>query len=212
MRTFVIGDIHGCYDKLSALLRKISPNPAQDRLLFLGDYIDRGPDSKKVVSKLITLQQEFTYFVALKGNHEQMFLRFLAGRDQDFYLMMGGWQTLASYNIGGLSPSEARKKLPPEHYKFLLELLEYWEDDKYIYVHAGLQPRVPLPGQKEEWLLWARGAFIDSTDDFGKQVIYGHTPFTVPRVDANKIGIDTGAVYGGDLTCLILPEMKFISV
>jgi serine/threonine protein phosphatase 1 len=211
-RTFVIGDIHGCYETLEDLLARISPDPRKDSLVFLGDYIDRGPDSKKVISRLLTLQREFVNFVALKGNHEQMLHSFLAGRDQDFFLMMGGWQTLASYNVDSPLPEEVTKKLPADHYRFLEELLDYWEDDENIYVHAGLQPTVPLAQQTHEWLLWSRLRFVESEYDFGKKVIFGHTPFRIPRIQPNKIGIDTGAVYGGHLTCLILPEMEFVSV
>ncbi len=92
------------------------------------------------------------------------------------------------------------------------DLLPYWEDGNYIYVHAGLQPGVHLSQQSPEWLFWSRDEFINSTYDFGKKVIYGHTPYAKPRIDANKIGIDTGAVYGGALTCLKLPEMQFIVI
>ena len=96
--------------------------------------------------------------------------------------------------------------LPRDHLAFLQDLLPYWEDEAYIYVHAGLQPGVHLTQQSPDWLFWSRDEFIDSNYDYGKKVIYGHTPFDKPKLDNNKIGIDTGAVYGNSLTCLILPD------
>jgi serine/threonine protein phosphatase 1 len=211
-RTFVIGDIHGCYKTLMALLAKISPDPARDALIFLGDYIDRGPDSQKVIAELLQLQQKYTNFVALKGNHERMFLDFLAGRDREFYLMMGGRSTLKSYGLAKKWSPENKNSIPQDHLIFINELFSYWEDEEYIYTHAGLQPGIHVSQQTPEWLLWARNKFIDSDYDFGKRVIFGHTPFTTPRIESNKIGIDTGAVFDGRLTCLILPETEFVSV
>ena len=209
-KTFVFGDIHGCYRALLALLAKISPDPDRDTLVFLGDYIDRGPDSRPVIAELLRLKGIFRHFIALRGNHEQMFLNYLAGRGQNVFLLTGGRQTLLSYELG--IANEARRRLPLEHQQFISELRTYWEDDKYIYVHAGLQPGIALPEQSADWLLWAREQFIESRHDFGKRVIFAHTPFPTPRIEANKIGIDTGAVYGGHLTCLILPEISFVSV
>jgi serine/threonine protein phosphatase 1 len=211
-RTFVIGDIHGCYKTLMALLAEVSPDPVRDALVFLGDYIDRGPDSQKVIAELLQLQHKFTNFVALKGNHEQMFLDFLDGRDQDFYLMMGGGPTLKSYGLKKEWFPECKNGIPQDHLIFINELFTYWEDGDYIFTHAGLQPGIHVSQQAPEWLLWARNSFVDSDYDFGKRVIFGHTPFTTPRIESNKIGIDTGAVYGGRLTCIILPELDFVSV
>ena len=211
-RTYVIGDIHGCYEALMALLAKISPDPAKDALVFLGDYIDRGPDSQKVITELLQLQHKYSNFVALKGNHEQMFLDFLAGRDQDFYLMMGGGATLESYGLKKDWSPEYKNAIPPDHLIFINELFSYWEDGDYIYTHAGLQPGIHVSQQTPDWLFWAREKFVDSDYDFGKRVIFGHTPFATPKIEANKIGIDTGAVFGGQLTCLVLPEIEFVSV
>ncbi len=211
-RTFVIGDIHGCYQTFKALLTKITPDPTEDVLVFLGDYIDRGPDSKGVITELLQLQQVFTHFIALKGNHEQMLLDYLAGRDQDFYRMMGGGQTLKSYGLQQDWSPESKYSFPQDHFQFINELMSCWEDEEYIYAHAGLQPGVHISQQSHDWLLWARRRFVESAYDFGKKVIFGHTPFSSPKIDSNKIGIDTGAVYGGRLTCLILPDIEFVSV
>ena len=211
-RTFVIGDIHGCYKTLLAMLTKISPDPADDVLVFLGDYIDRGPDSQKVIAELLQLRNKFANFIALKGNHEQMFLDFLVGRDQDLYLMMGGGQTLKSYGLKKEWSPECKDRIPPDHLTFINELFTYWENGEYIYTHAGLQPGIHVSQQSPDWLLWARKRFVDSDYNFGKRVIFGHTPFATPRIESNKIGIDTGAVFGGRLTCLILPQIEFVSV
>lgn len=211
-KTFVVGDIHGCHASFLALLDKINPDPRRDRLILLGDYVDRGPDSKKVLTEIIKLRSRFSHIITLMGNHERMFLDFLAGRGQDFFLHFGGRETLMSYDLKPPFPADTSKHIPADHITFLNELLLYWEDENYIYVHAGLQPGIHLSQQSSEWLLWAREKFIPSEYDFGKPVIFGHTDLKEPLIEKNKIGIDTGAVYGGRLSCLILPDMEFISV
>ena len=211
-KTYVIGDIHGCHRTLVKLLEKIDPDPDNDFLIFLGDYIDRGPDSNPVVEEIIKLRRRFKRLVTLMGNHDQVFLRYLSGKDKDFFIAIGGEQTLKSYGVDPGFTGDPLSVIPGEHVFFFNDLLNYWEDDKYIYVHAGLKPEVHITQQSTEWLFWARERFIDLKYDFGKRVIYGHTPFETPKIDNNKIGIDTGAVYGNHLTCLILPEMKFVSV
>jgi serine/threonine protein phosphatase 1 len=107
---------------------------------------------------------------------------------------------------------DALKKIPDAHVQFLKSLLPCWEDESNIYVHAGLQPGVKLSRQQPDWLYWSRENFINEQFNYGKKVIFGHTPFKEPFIQKNKVGIDTGAVYGGKLTCLILPEYTFISV
>lgn len=211
-KTFVIGDIHGCHKTMVALLNRISPDPQSDVLVFLGDYINRGPDSSKVISELLRLRKQFNHVITLMGNHEFMWLNYLAGKDQKCFLMMGGRQTLQSYGIQDLFHSDLIHMLPPDQLHFFNELLTYWEDEEYIYVHAGLRPGIHPSQQTNDWLLWAREKFIKTGYDFGKRVIFGHTPFKDPRVESNKIGIDTGAVYGGRLTCLVLPDIDFVSV
>lgn len=211
-KIYVIGDIHGCYRSLENLFQKIAPSPETDTIIFLGDYIDRGPASKKVVDKIIKIQNDFRQIITLMGNHEQMLLRYLTGRDIDVFLQAGGEQTINSY---GLKHPEKNILVPDitlDHIQFFNKLLPYWEDENYIYVHAGLQPGIDLHMQSEDWLFWARERFIHSDYNFGKRIIFGHTHFSKPKIEKNKIGIDTGAVYGGSLTCLILPEMKFVSV
>jgi serine/threonine protein phosphatase 1 len=189
-RIFVIGDIHGCLDKLELLWERIDPRPGLDQLIFLGDYIDRGDDSSGVLDYL------------LMGNHEKMFKDFLAGVDRALFIYNGGESTLKSYLVRmedywegrqGVLDEEALNQLVPEqHRDFLEELKPYYETDGYIMVHAGLKHGVPLENQSLDDLVWIREEFIYSEEDFGKRVIFGHTPFVRPLVLPNKIGIDTG--------------------
>lgn len=212
-RTFVIGDIHGCYDALLELFYAISPDLEEDRIILLGDYIDRGPDAKKVVSFIIRLMEQAPgRIIPLLGNHEQAFLAALAGEGRDFYLRMGGDQTLLSYGIKPPFTGPIAGRIPISHLHFFDELLLFWEDDEYIYVHAGLQPGLHLSQQSPSWCCWAREQFLASDYDFGKTVVFAHTPFDTPLVTKKRIGIDTGAVYGGRLTCLVLPDKTFVSV
>ena len=208
-RIFAVGDIHGCYDKLRRLLDKIPIDFAQDTLLFIGDYIDRGPNSFDVVEHLVKLKRQFPATVFLKGNHEDMFENYLDGSDRFTYLMNGGQLTLDSYLNQPGRPSDF--PIPRGHRDFFQSLSVYFETDQYIFAHAGLRDGVPLHAQQEVDLLWIREKFIYSSYDFGKRVVFGHTPFQQPLLQANKIGIDTGAVYGNRLTCVQLPEIIFFS-
>ncbi len=209
-KTFVIADIHGCEQALEKLLDKIkSAFEKEDKIIFLGDYIDRGPASRQVVEKIISLKRQSPHILTLMGNHEQMLLDFLAGQNQDAYLQYGGLQTLQNYNW---EAGTRDYHIPTTHIHFFKELLPYWEDDNYIYVHAGLQPGVHLSRQNTNWLLWSRDTDNNKETDRGKTIIYGHTTHTKPLITPYKIGIDTGAVYGGKLTCLILPDLEFVSV
>ncbi|MBU4260230.1 MAG: serine/threonine protein phosphatase [Proteobacteria bacterium] len=206
-KIFAIGDIHGCFDKLCELMAKINIDRDNDTLLFLGDYIDRGPDSFDVVEYLIDLKKNFQKIVFLKGNHEEMLEKYLAGKDRLTYLINGGHQTLESYmkrsRMTGSTP------IPQEHLDFFESLSFYYQTDNYIFVHAGLRENIPLEMQDYADLLWIREDFVGSDFDFGKRVIFGHTPYAEPLVEPNKIGIDTGAVYGNKLTCIELPEFLF---
>lgn len=206
---FAIGDIHGNLSHLELLMEKVKTalNPQRDTLVFLGDYIDRGPDSKGVVDVILQLRKEFPHVVCLKGNHEALFLDWhLNGKDYDLYLYNGGGATIRSYS------QEGEFKLPQEHLDFFTSLRLYYETERYIFVHAGLRGGIPLQEQDPHDLIWIRDEFILSPHDFGKVVIFGHTPLQRVFIAPNKIGIDTGAVYGGTLTCLELPAQRFYSV
>jgi serine/threonine protein phosphatase 1 len=209
-KTYIIGDIHGCLDMLQRLMFKIGWNPEQDRLIFLGDYIDRGEDSKGVVDYILDLFKLSNQIDCLLGNHEKLLLDFLEGRDSHNFIINGGNITLESYSID--RAAETTDLIPQEHILFFKSLKLWIELDDYYVVHAGFQPGIELEQQIVEDLVWIRESFIYSNYDFGKKVIFGHTPFLEPLVMDNKIGIDTGAVYGNTLTCLELPSFTFHSV
>ena len=207
----IIGDIHGCYTSLVQLLKYVENR--SENIIFLGDYIDRGPDSKKVVELILELKKKRSKIITLLGNHEYMLLNYLSGRDDNLFLRVGGRQTLTSYGLPpDLPPEETKAAIPPEHLTFYYNLSLLWEDSYAYYVHAGLQPDVHISKQTRNWCLWVRNEFIRSSFDFGKPVVFGHTVFKTPHIEKNKIGIDTGAVYGQSLTALLLPDKEFISV
>ncbi len=213
-RIFVVGDIHGCLDKAEELLSRLPINWDNDTLVFLGDYVDRGPDPAGVVRLMIELKENHPdRVVCLKGNHEVMFLDYL--KDDKLagaFLNFGGTTTLESYKISPDEPGPRIHLIPASHMRFLESLPLYYETSQYFMVHAGVKPGVPLKDQKEEDMLWIRDKFIKSDFDWGKRIVFGHTAFEAPLMSSNKIGIDTGAVYGGRLTCLVLPEIDFIMV
>jgi serine/threonine protein phosphatase 1 len=209
--TCVIGDIHGCHSSLILLLQKVLHRA--DTIVFLGDYVDRGPDSKKVVATILALCKTHPRVVPLMGNHDFLFLQYLTGGDSSLFLQVGGLQTLASYDLSPSSgPEEKTQHVPTEHIAFLRSLPLFWEDQYALYVHAGLQPGCHLSQQTAQWCLWARESFLLNTYDLGKPIVFGHTVFPEPYLATDKIGIDTGAVYGGKLTALLLPEREVISV
>jgi serine/threonine protein phosphatase 1 len=213
-RIFAVGDIHGCYLKLDRLMDKIKLNSEKDVMVFLGDYIDRGDQSKEVVEYLVRLKRQQPSTVFLLGNHEQMLLEFIGGENINQFLVNGGKKTLDSY-LGDnrlYSSQDPRTLFPPEHLEFFKSLSPHYETEDHIFVHAGLREGISLENQDIFDLLWIREDFYFSKFDFGKTVIFGHTPFQKPFIYKNKIGIDTGAAYGNKLTCLELPELKFVSV
>jgi serine/threonine protein phosphatase 1 len=212
VKIYAIGDIHGCLNHLINLLDLVNPDLEQDKLVFVGDYVDRGPNASSVVEFIIDLKKRHNpeNIICLMGNHERMFRDFLQGQEEMFFIVNGGAETAVSY--WGKYWESSNRIIPPEHDKFFLSLRLYYETENYIFVHGGLRPGLPLAEQKEEDLLWIRKEFIQSEYDFGRRIIFGHTPVRTPLVMPNKIGIDTGAVYGNKLTCVLLPEEQFFSV
>jgi serine/threonine protein phosphatase 1 len=223
---YAVGDIHGRLDKLEALLAKL-PLESGDRLVFLGDYVDRGPDSKGVVERLIDLADVHPC-VFLLGNHESMFLDFLGWNGQayfgaDVFLPNGGDATLASYGWHEERPPMREEfALPAKHEAFFRALQHHHADGAYVFVHAGLGRTLARAGDVDwalrnariEELLWDRSS-IEGTHDLGVTVIYGHTPradFAVRWNLPYSIGIDTGAVYGGQLTAIRLPDETLFQV
>lgn len=215
MKTVAFGDIHGHYFEIKNLIGLVKPTD-HDTLVFVGDYIDRGKQSFEVIEYMLELQQMYSC-VFLTGNHEDMFMDYLSGINENFYLNNGGIETVKSYSLHGFDISGytpyGDRAFPETHLNFIRKLKLYYEDDNYIYVHAGLCPQIKLlKNQHRSDLLWIRNEFIDSSYNFGKKVIFGHTSVKIPHVSETKIGIDTGVCYRDNLTCVILPEEKFISV
>jgi serine/threonine protein phosphatase 1 len=201
--TFAVGDIHGCFDKLRALLRACDDLGAGHdvRYVFVGDYIDRGPDARQVIDLLMVKQRTAaSQFVCLRGNHEQLLTGAAAAGRSDRDLMQwwanGGEQTLDSYGVK--DPSA----LPSHHLAWIKALPLRFADPKRLYVHAGLRPDVALADQTEDDLLWIREPFLSSNTHYGALVVHGHTPTASGRPDlrANRLNLDTGACFGGELT------------
>ena len=220
---YAIGDIHGCLDKVLRLLDTIGYDPAADRLIFLGDYIDRGPQSKGVLDLMLRLRRENPANIFLMGNHEDNFLTYIqsctsrAGASywlKEPFFAGGGVATLQSYCPGMRDPYDERliESIPPEHLTWLLDLPLYWTDDAYIAVHAGVRPGIPLQQQYENDLLRIRSPFLHTPHGLGKCVVFGHTPFPDIRRDEDKVGVDTGACYErmgyGKLTAFCLQTQQ----
>ncbi|NIQ98378.1 MAG: serine/threonine protein phosphatase [Desulfuromonadales bacterium] len=188
-RLIAVGDIHGCLSQLVTLMDRVVPS-AQDQFVFVGDYIDRGADSRGVVEYLIGFGQEFPGTVFLKGNHEDMLLRALGEEEVylEHFVCNGGLQTIESY--GSL------EAIPAGHLDFFRELTLFYETERFFISHAGVNPAKALHAQDEHDLLWVREPFLTSGRDFGKTIVHGHTPEPGPLVvEGRRINVDTGAVY-----------------
>lgn len=201
MRTLVIGDIHGCSKALRTLLDAVQPG-TEDVLVTLGDYVDRGPDTKGVLDMLLALEKS-TQLKPLLGNHEILFLDVLNGRvEPTGWLHVGGAETLASYSPSHLEPTW--DMVSPAHVEFLSErCLRYFEDEHHIYVHANANAYLDLNDQTDDWLFWTR--FDDAYPHIsGKKMICGHTAQKVglPNVKPFAICLDTWVYGQGWLTCL----------
>lgn len=215
-----IGDIHGQRDKLNDLLDQLPLSEASE-IVFIGDYIDRGPDTPGVLDDLIALRDEHSHAVFLRGNHEQMMLQARANHDlqwgltqgivpdeEELWKANGAATTIYQYRHrnGGGPWFEAVDKA---HWTFLVETEMEMALGSYRFVHAGFMPEgMRWPYTHLDPRLWVREPFLNCTEDFGGIVVFGHTIQSsgAPRIEANKIGIDTGAAYGGPLTALGLPE------
>lgn len=221
-RLYAVGDIHGRADLLEALLREIAedavrhPEAGTKQLIYLGDYVDRGPASSAVIDMVLHDAPPGFEVVALMGNHEEMMLRFLediaVGRT---WMMNGGDATLLSYGVEPPSmfagtprvhhaQQEFAERLPARHKRFLEGLAVSHVEGDYLFVHAGVRPGIALDQQRTEDLLWIRDEFLGSDHDFGKVVVHGHSITRDPEFRPNRIGIDTGAYRSNQLTCLVL--------
>ena len=206
-RAFIIGDVHGCLDMLRRLIDAIRWDPSSDRLIYVGDYIDRGEDIFGVVDYIVSQKKSSDLVECIIGNHELMLLDYLEGRRQGLFFFNGGGSTIRSYRSNLKEPQGLL--FPPDHMELFNGLKPFCDLGDYLVVHAGFRPAIPIEDQSLEDMVWIREEFIYSDFDFGKKVVFGHTPFREPLVRENKIGIDTGAVYGNKLTCLELPGEIF---
>jgi calcineurin-like phosphoesterase family protein len=208
-RLFAIGDIHGCPDELRAMLNGIAPR-AGDTVVFIGDYVDRGPSARDVVEQLLDLEKTGAETVFLKGNHEDMMLSFLGlpGNYGDSFLFNGGVATLDSYGVKSEAElAGAIERVPEGHLRFFKELATSYLRPPYLFVHAGVLPTRQFEEQQVEDLLWIRQEFIFNVHNLGSTVVFGHTPLRDVMLDLPyKIGIDTGLVYGGRLSCIEFSE------
>ena len=218
-RVYAVGDIHGRLDLLQQMQQLIADDAAAaDRryiLVFLGDYIDRGPDSRGVIDRLRgeLLPGFETHF--LKGNHEALLLRFLDdGSDGARWLMNGGDATFESYGIPAAPVMDEREfpemgralrqRLPDSHSAFFDGLEITHREGDYLFVHAGVRPGVALEAQEERDLIWIRSEFLESDESFGFRVVHGHSIGLEPEERPNRVGIDTGAVVSDKLTCAVI--------
>ena len=220
-RVYAVGDIHGRADLLDNLLAVIDADLAAHPVkhpiqVFLGDYIDRGSDSKTVIDRLIE-RSRMQATVCLKGNHETFILDFLEDPDiLDSWRRNGGLETLISYGVtpSGRINSEERNRisdalahtLPAAHRSFIANLATTYICGDYFFVHAGVRPDRRLSAQQEEDLLWIRDEFLFADDNYGKVIVHGHEPVRAPDIRPNRINIDTGAYITGNLTCLVIEE------
>ena len=217
-RAYAIGDIHGRLDLLDEILDKVAADdaarkPADTTIVFLGDLIDRGPQSAGVVERLRTYRPDFAKPIFLMGNHEEVLLRIVAGETAILpdWLRFGGAECARSYGIDPVDlecrePAAAlrllRRSIPKEHLKFLSGFADTASFGKYLFVHAGIRPGVPLAQQAVEDLRWIRGPFLDDESDHGRIVIHGHTITGEVDERHNRIGLDTGAYWTGVLTAV----------
>jgi len=203
MRTFAIGDVHGELTKLKALLGLCLDGVQGEavRFIFLGDYIDRGSQSKGVVETLIDFTKTAPgEVICLLGNHEALALAALSGGlPETRWFAFGGMATIHSYRVS------AARELPTEHLDWFRSLPSTFDDGRRLFVHAGVDPERSMTEQDEKALLWIREPFLSSTRDYGRLIVHGHTPIFSgkPELCANRLDIDTGAAYGGPLTAAV---------
>ena len=228
-RLYVVGDVHGRADLLTKMHDLIRADarraPVKTTVeVYLGDYIDRGADSRGVVDILCASAPLSGRRICLMGNHEQILMDFLADPATiSEWMGLGGRETLLSYGLRpklSLRPDEVKEihsgllaRLPPAHERFIRGLPLSFSCGDYFFVHAGVRPGVSLAEQTSDDLLWIREPFLTSTKNFGAIVVHGHTPVTTPVALPNRICIDTGAYVTGRLTCLVLQgeERRFLT-
>jgi serine/threonine protein phosphatase 1 len=227
MRIYAIGDVHGRVDLLNRAFERIDAtlkaHPiGQSVQVLLGDYIDRGPNSREVIDALIARKKQHP-MVCLKGNHENYAVEFLNDPTVlEEWTQFGGIQTLLSYGVMPPTRSDPqspenvakafREALPASHRRFLEGLGLSFTCGDFFFAHAGVRPGIPLSQQREHDLLWIREDFLLHEEDFEKIIVHGHTPAKEPDVRSNRINIDTGAYATGRLTCLVLQADRTVFI
>jgi serine/threonine protein phosphatase 1 len=217
-RAYAIGDVHGRLDLLRALLERIEQDnarrgPAKTFLVFLGDLVDRGPDSRGVIDLLLSRPPRFARPIYLAGNHEEAFLRVVGGDEAvvPAWLSYGGKECAQSYGINGgwllnATPaavtSEVAHKVPQAHVDFLASFGDTFRFGDYLFVHAGIRPGLPIEQQVQQDLRWIREGFLDDRTNHGVIVVHGHTIVETVEEHPNRIAIDTGAYRSGTLTAI----------
>lgn len=221
-RAYAIGDIHGRLDLLIAILEKIEADnaarePAKTYLIFLGDFVDRGPDSRGVIEQLANRSRPYAKNIFLMGNHEEFFLNVLSGDEGSVqpWLAYGGTQCAESYGISpgwllNATPSgvieRLRQEVPQSHLEFLRNLSDTFRYGDYLFVHAGIRPGTDLLEQSSKDVRWIREGFLEDSRDHGVLVVHGHTIVENPETHRNRIAIDTGAYRSGVLTALAIED------
>lgn len=230
-RIYAIGDIHGRVDLLKrlhdtiALDAQTAAPDTRKTIIYLGDYVDRGFNSKELIDYLLDNPLPGLAPVYLKGNHDEYFVNFIETCNEGApWLKYGGDATVYSYGVriaDHVAPDQRlehicerlRETVPERHIDFLSQLKLAWTVGDFLFVHAGVHPDRPWDKQTSEDLLWIRDEFLESDRDFGKIVVHGHSVSDGPDVRNNRIGIDTGACYSNVLTCLVLEgdDKRFLS-
>lgn len=218
---YAIGDIHGQLAELMRVLRLIEADGGKDaKIVFLGDYTDRGPDSCAVLDTLVQGQADGRNWTYLQGNHDRMFHWFMRDYPQhEAYLpvelcwlhpRLGGDTTLASYGVEFTEKTRqtevhrmAREKVPAAHVRFLENAVLSFETPSVFFAHAGIRPGIALADQDEEDLMWIRQEFHEDTRQHPKLIVHGHTPVSYATHYGNRINLDTGAGYGKPLTAAV---------
>lgn len=227
MRLYAIGDVHGCDDLLARVHSSIEADllerPVDDyRVIHLGDYVDRGPATAAVLDRLIRMQEtDGEHIICLGGNHEDLLLMFLDDPEEAraTFLRFGGIQTMRSYGVAvdnGQHLSDVTDlrdrfaaALPEAHRAFMASRPSSARFGDFLFCHAGIRPGVPLEAQDATDLRWIREPFLSDERDHGFVVVHGHTPADQPEVRPNRINVDTGAVFAGRMTCVVLEGTSY---
>ena len=221
-KLYAVGDIHGQMDMLTEAMRRIAVDGGKDaHVIFIGDLVDRGSNSRAVIQYLMDGQSQGKNWTVLYGNHDRLFVRFVengivhddcikSGLTWD-HERLGGLTTLASYGVDialaddlGALHADTVAKIPPDHIAWLSALPRSFETETHFFAHAGIRPTVPLAEQVEDDLLWIRQEFHLDTNPHPKMIVHGHTPVDTPTRYKNRINIDGGAGYGRPLLPMVI--------